>query len=262
MLPIFAVASLSLAPATLGFAFSPAGLLFPYYIGVAYGLRELGLLQRSSPVGGSSAGAIVAAAVACGVSERDVIGALNALLEDVRGGTRLNVALKEQLSKVLSDDCHLIAQQHKLTVCYVEVLPWPRRRLVTEWKSKEDLMETIGASCNWPLFFSRWPLVWCRNKLCLDGFFATSRDRFGCPPLEAERTIAVTALPRVSLPAFEEADLIQPGGAAFADAPLPTGDTQWFRYATSPAPDSRVEEMVGLGRQHASMWAEAQASSA
>jgi hypothetical protein len=244
-------------PQALGFAFSPAGLLFPYYVGVAYRLRELGWIDRHSPLGGSSAGSIVAAALACGASEGEVLGGLNSLLKEVRAGTPLNVALRTQLEQLLDEDAHIAAARQGLRVCYLEVLPRPRRHIVSEWTSRADLIETIGASCNWPLFFSRWPFVWCRGALCLDGFFAVSRDRFGCPPLDAERVVAVTALPRVTLPAFSQDNLIQPG-PRFPTAPLPTADeAEWFSYAMAPADDPVVEQMVELGRTHAQLWASA-----
>ena len=108
-----------------------------------------------------------------------------------------------------------------------------------------------------PLFFSRWPLVWCRNALCLDGFFCVPRSRFGCPPLEAERTVAITALPKVKLDAFAASDLIQPG-PRFPSAPLPMSDGEWFSYAMNAADDQLVERMRSLGREHASLWAEEQ----
>ena len=251
-------AAVALVPARpLSFTFTPAGLLFPYYIGVGYRLRDLGLLQDSSKLGGASAGSIVAAALACGLSETVVREGLDALLNDVRmNGTRLNVALRRQLDNILADDAHEVAKAHGLKVGYLEVLPRPGRRIVSEWESKADLIDTIAASCNWPLFFSKWPLVWCRNALCLDGFFAVDRSRFGCPILEAERTVAITALPRVSLDAFARADIIQPD--CFPQAPLPLDSQTWFSYALSPADDAIVDEMVVLGRTHADMWAEAQ----
>ena len=259
MLPSILLASMVVPPPArppLGFAFTPAGLLFPYYIGVAYKLSDLGILQRTSPLGGSSAGAIVAAAVACGVSESEVRRGLDMLLTDVRGGMRLNRALRKVLAVILEDDCHTVARLRGLKIGYFEVLPLPGRRVVSEWTSKDDLIDTIAASCNWPLFFSRWPLVWCRNSLCIDGFFSVKRQRFGCPPLEAERTVAVTALPRVSLDAFDSADVIQPDKMPGADLPL--DEAEWFKYAMAPAEDSLIEEMVGLGRQHATIWAKAQ----
>ena len=81
------------------------------------------------------------------------------------------------------------------------------------------------------------------------------RTRFGCPPLEAERTVVVTALPRVSLPAFPETDLIQPG-PLFPSAPLPMADKNWFKYTMAPAAETLVLEMISIGRTHAGLWAE------
>jgi hypothetical protein len=237
---------------SLAFAFSPAGLLFPYYVGVAFQLKELGLIKQSSPLGGSSAGSIVAAAIACGVPERDVLAALQELLEEVRAGEGLNPALRKQLGVLLTEDSVRRAQEHGLTMCYVEVLPLPRRRIVTEWTSKQDLIDCICASCNWPLYFSRWPLVWCRGALCADGFFAVSRERFGCPPLPAERVVAISALPKVKLAAFAEEDIIQPGRGEGRE--LPMDSANWFRYAMAPASDTTVDEMVELGRTHARLW--------
>ena len=81
----------------LGICFSPAGLLFPYYVGAGYELQRLGILQPQTPLGGSSAGAIVAACLSCGVPEETVRLGLARLVDDVRAGTRLNVALRKQL---------------------------------------------------------------------------------------------------------------------------------------------------------------------
>lgn len=46
--------------AALGFSFSPAGLLFPYHLGVATRLREAGIIRPRTPLAGSSAGALAA----------------------------------------------------------------------------------------------------------------------------------------------------------------------------------------------------------
>lgn len=239
----------------LAFAFSPGGLLFPYYIGVAYELKSKGVLKPTSPLGGSSAGAIVAAALACSVGESEVCDGLRELLNDFRSGTSLNQALRKQLARLLDESCVERATKHRLTICYTQIFPWPKRHIVTEWTSKEDLIDTIAASCNWPLFFSRWPLVWCRGGLAVDGFFAVPRERFGCPPLPDDfKTIAVTALPRVKLQAFEGDALIQPG--CRDGTSLPYSDASWFQYAMKPADDATVEDMIALGKQHARRWLE------
>lgn len=286
----------------LAFAFAPAGLLFPYYIGVAYELNSLGLLRRESPLGGASAGAIVATALACGVTEAQVRNALAALLRDMRRGVRLSAALRRQLEAVLNENAPAAARAHRLTVCCecryapgapaqhmadafasahspmaggcftsartpnrqtsvarvpvadAELFPRPRRHIVTEWSSKQDLIDCVVASCNIPWYFDwPWPLVRCRNGWALDGFFAFPH-RLGCPQLDAPRTIAISALP-TRLPAVADADIIAPGRRGAA---LPAGvpKARWLRWALlPPSDDERITEMIELGKQHAQRWA-------
>jgi hypothetical protein len=92
--------------------------------------------------------------------------------------------------------------------------------------------------------------------MALDGYFAVPRERFGCPPLVGppDRTIAVSCLPKVSLPAFSNADLIQPGQRASMD--LPVDADKWFGWALQPATDEELAEMACLGREHALRWLE------
>lgn len=242
----------------LSFAFSPAGLLFPFYVGVAYELQAIGLLTARTPVGGSSAGSIVAAALACGLSEAEVRAGLASLVRDVRGGTSLKAALRSQLATLLPDDAAERATARGITLCYTAVLPWPRRHLVTEWSCKQDLIDVITASCNWPFYLSRWPLVRCRGAWAVDGFFAVGRERFGCPPLDAVREVAVTALPRVPVAAYGDDDLIQAGKRRA----LPISLDKWLRWAYTPALDAELEMLVDVGREHAREWAEADAERA
>jgi len=106
MMLYLAVLGLAVGPPTarlgaptprLGVSFAPGGLLFPYYFGVAVALRDAGLITPSTPLGGSSAGAIVAAAVACEVPEAVVLDGLSSLVADVRAGVGLRVAVRQQL---------------------------------------------------------------------------------------------------------------------------------------------------------------------
>lgn len=243
-------ARLSAPTPRLGVSFAPGGLLFPYYFGVAVALRDAGLITPSTPVGGSSAGAIVAAAVACEVPEAVVLDGLSSLVADVRAGVGLRVAVRQQLLALLPDDA-VARASGRLTVCYQRVLPWPRSMLVSEWSSKEDLVDTICASCNWPFFFSRWPLVWVRNSLATDGFFALPRSRFGCPALPADRTLNVVCLPAVSSQ-FADAELIQPGRGVIP--PLPVDHSRWFRWALQAAEDDELARIYSLGQEHAAAW--------
>jgi len=243
------------APAPVGVAFSPAGLLFPYYIGVAYSLQAAGLITPSTPIGGSSAGSIAATALACGIPKAGARAALIELCDEYRSGISLNQALRRQLAELLPNDCAEIAGR-RLTLCYQQVLPWPRSCIVSEWSDKQDLIDTVAASCNWPFFYSAWPLVKVRGGLGLDGFFALPRGRFGCPDLPAARTLAVCALPRISLD-FSAADTIQPGGPQYG-LPAGTSDAEWFAWATSAAPEEQLDMMIELGERHADAWLQAE----
>ena len=246
----------------LGFSFSPGGLLFPYYIGLAYELQRSGIITPTSPLGGSSAGAIVAGALACGIPEDEVIEALRRLAAEYRDGGSLNLALRKQLARILPEDAaERVTASRNLTICYQRILPWPKSCLVESFEDKQDLIDVICASCCWPWFLSRWwPCVWVRGGLALDGWFALPRAQFGAPDLDAaaERTLRLTALPRVSIEPGS-GGLIQPGrpAAASPDAPtyeLPMADGEWFNWALRAAPDATLDEMRECGRRHAQIW--------
>ncbi|KAL6501255.1 hypothetical protein OROHE_024902 [Orobanche hederae] len=93
-----------------GFSFSAAGLLFPYHLGVAKLLIEKGYIKETTPLAGSSAGAIVCAVIASGASMEDALKATKMLAEDCRlHGTafRLGAVLRDILDQFLPDDAHI-----------------------------------------------------------------------------------------------------------------------------------------------------------
>ncbi|CAK9151185.1 unnamed protein product [Ilex paraguariensis] len=92
-----------------GFSFSAAGLLFPYHLGVAQFLIEKGYIKETTPLAGSSAGAIVCAVIASGASMQEALQATKILAENCRlKGTafRLGAVLRDVLDKFLPDDVH------------------------------------------------------------------------------------------------------------------------------------------------------------
>lgn len=57
----------------LGFGFSAGGLLFSYFCGVAFSLRESGaIVPGVTPLAGASAGSLIAACVGCGMEREEV----------------------------------------------------------------------------------------------------------------------------------------------------------------------------------------------
>ncbi|MQL91134.1 hypothetical protein Taro_023751 [Colocasia esculenta] len=67
-----------------GFSFSAAGLLFPYHLGVSQLLLEKGYITETTPLSGSSAGAIVCAVIASGNTMQDALKVTKLLAEDCR----------------------------------------------------------------------------------------------------------------------------------------------------------------------------------
>lgn len=138
-----------------------------------------------------------------------------------------------------------------MAIAYYELYPEKRPHIFTSWTSKEDFIETILASCNFPFYFSRWPLVKCRDAWAVDGMF-TDLENFGCPLLPSSRTIAIVAAPNVETN-FDPANIIQPGLQGM-DLPYDMGGSEWFGWTIAPAPDEMISRMIALGKQHAKAW--------
>jgi predicted acylesterase/phospholipase RssA len=243
-------------PHKYAFAFAPGGLLFPYYLGAAYQLQALGLLKDKTPIGGTSAGSIVATAIAFGKTEAEVRASMQEFMTDVRNGDELKVAFRRQLELLVPEDAPERAKNHGLAIGYYEVYPNRRPHIVTSWESKEDFIQTVLASCNFPFYFSRSPLVRCRDTWAIDGMFSVESPRFGCPHLPGERTVAVVApfVGNVNMSGFDASDVIQPGkdGMEFPDD-VDAG--KWMQWSLTPASDEGLERMIELGKAHVRKWA-------
>lgn len=133
---------------TPGFSFSAAGLLFPYHLGVAHFLIQNGYIKETTPLAGSSAGAIVCAVIASGASMEEALSATKILAEDCRSrGTafRLGAVLRDILQKFLPDDIH-IRCNGRVRVAVTQLLWRPRGLLVDQFDSKEDLINAVFTS--------------------------------------------------------------------------------------------------------------------
>ncbi|CAA2964529.1 patatin-like phospholipase domain-containing 2 isoform X1 [Olea europaea subsp. europaea] len=131
-----------------GFSFSAAGLLFPYHLGVANFLIEKGYIKETTPLAGSSAGAIVCAVIASGASMQEALEATKVLAENCRlRGTafRLGAVLRDILEKFLPGDVH-IRSSGRVRVAVTQILWRPRGLLVDEFDSKEDLINAVFTS--------------------------------------------------------------------------------------------------------------------
>ena len=237
----------------LGFTLSPGGLLLPYHVGALEALQYNGFLTDETPLAGSSAGAIAVAAHAAGVPHKHIVEATIGVSNQCRGiGARGNLlrCLKDELSQRIQDnEFERLQQRPGLTgIAYREVLPRYRDVLQTEFDSRDDLIQAVLSSSHFPFFATNWPVLWDRvgNRLVVDGYFTVPRERFGCPELDVERTVAISVFPkdRIRLTAVE--DCISP--------PEDSDLGRLFALATESSSAEDLWRLYEMGWENAESW--------
>lgn len=231
---------------TPGFSFSAAGLLFPYHLGVAHFLIQNGYIKETTPLAGSSAGAIVCAVVASGASMEEALIATKILAEDCRkGGTafRLGAVLRDILQKFLPDDVH-IRSNGRVRVAVTQLLWRPRGLLVDQFDSKEDLINAVFTSSFIPGYLAPKPATMFRNRLCIDGGLTLFM-----PPTSAAQTVRVCAFPagRMGLQGIGISPDCNPENAS--------SPRQLLNWALEPAEDVILDRLFEFGYLDAAVWA-------
>ncbi|KAK4254364.1 hypothetical protein QN277_009760 [Acacia crassicarpa] len=229
-----------------GFSFSAAGLLFPYHLGVAKFLIENGYIKETTPLAGSSAGAIVCAVIASGASMEEALEATKILADDCRSlGTafRLGAVLRKVLENFLPDDTHIRANG-RIRVAVTQLLWRPRGLLVDQFDSKEDLINAVITSSYIPGYLAPRPATLFRNRLCIDGGLTLFM-----PPTSAAQTVRVCAFPasRLGLQGIGISPDCNPENRA--------GPRQLFNWALEPADDEILDYLFELGYVDAAVWA-------
>ncbi|WCJ18257.1 Acyl transferase/acyl hydrolase/lysophospholipase superfamily protein [Euphorbia peplus] len=230
-----------------GFSFSAAGLLFPYHLGVAQLLIEKGYIKETTPLAGSSAGAIVCAVIASGSSMQEALQVTKVLAEDCRQrGTafRLGAVLRDVLEKFLPDDAH-IRSNGRVRVAVTQLLWRPRGLLVDQFDSKEDLIDAVFTSSFIPGYLAPRPATMFRNRLCIDGGLTLFM-----PPTSAAKTVRVCAFPASRL------GLQGIGISPDCNPENRSGPRELFNWALEPAGDDVLDRLFELGYMDASVWAE------
>ncbi|KAL1544460.1 patatin-like phospholipase domain-containing protein 4 [Salvia divinorum] len=230
-----------------GFSFSAAGLLFPYHLGVARLLIERGYIKETTPLAGSSAGAIVCAVIASGASMEEALVATKILAEDCRlRGTafRLGAVLRDVLDQFLPEDAH-IRSSGRVRVAVTEILWRPRGVLIDQFDSKEDLINAVFTSSFIPGYLAPRPATMFRNRLCIDGGLTLFM-----PPTSASQTVCVCAFPagRLGLKGIGISPDCNPENRASA--------RELFNWALEPAADHVLDRLFELGYLDAAVWAE------
>ncbi|OMO79947.1 Patatin/Phospholipase A2-related protein [Corchorus capsularis] len=228
-----------------GFSFSAAGLLFPYHLGVAQFLIEKGYIKETTPLAGSSAGAIVCAVIASGASMDVALNATKKLANDCRlKGTafRLGAVLREVLNDFLPDDVHT-RSNGRVRVAVTQILWRPRGLLVDQFDSKEDLINAVITSSFIPGYLAPRPATMFRNRLCIDGGLTLFM-----PPTSASETVRVCAFPaaRMGLKGIGISPDCNPEKRA-------TG-RELLNWALEPADDHILDRLFELGYLDAAVW--------
>ncbi|XP_044461966.1 patatin-like phospholipase domain-containing protein 2 [Mangifera indica] len=229
-----------------GFSFSAAGLLFPYHLGVAQFLIEKGYIKESTPLAGSSAGAIVCAVIASGASMQEALTATKILAEDCRArGTafRLGAVLRDVLHNFLPDDAHT-RSNGRVRVAVTQILWRPRGLLVDQFDSKEDLINAVHTSSFIPGYLAPRPATMFRNRVCIDGGLTLFM-----PPTSATKTVRVCAFPasRLGLEGIGISPDCNPENRA--------SPRELFNWALEPAEDHVLDKLFELGYLDAAVWA-------
>ncbi|KAI3424675.1 uncharacterized protein J3R85_010430 [Psidium guajava] len=230
-----------------GFSFSAAGLLFPYHLGVAQFLIEKGYIKETTPLAGSSAGAIVCAVVASGASMEEALIATKVLAEDCRRrGTafRLGAVLRDVLDKFLPEDAHT-RSNGRVRIAVTQILWRPRGLLVDQFDSKEDLINAVFTSSFIPGYLAPRPATLFRNRLCIDGGLTLFM-----PPTSAAQTVRVCAFPATQL------GLQGIGISPDCNPDNRASPRELFNWALEPAEDDILDRLFELGYLDAAVWAE------
>jgi len=247
---------------SLGFAFSPAGLLFPYQLGVAKFLIERNLLKSSSPLVGASAGALIVVAVALELDFDELLGHLSQInAELMKTGARHYIwhALKRKLNEILPEDCHtrLNSRKGSVGIAVTYMMPLPTGEVIREFRSKADVIQILMSTCNVPMWFTWTPTVSCRGWPSVDGFFGQKKGTFGCPNLHPEyckQTLRITPIlhSEVSMTANQPGDIISPE----LDSAFKMSINDQLQKALNPFDDQFLQEIYNTGYGHAEIWLE------
>jgi hypothetical protein len=149
----------------LGISLSPGGLLFPYHLGVMDCLEHANVLQHSTPLAGSSAGAIAAATKGCGISSTTALQATIAMSDRCHalGGARgrLMPLLQDQLHQLIGDEQfeHLQQREGNVGIAYRELFPYNRPIVETDFATSCALKRAVCHSSSFPFFTTNWPVA-------------------------------------------------------------------------------------------------------
>ncbi|NWI12915.1 PLPL1 protein, partial [Crypturellus soui] len=177
-------------------SFSGSGFLVLYQVGVLQSLLELApeLLRSACKVYGSSAGSLIATAVVCGINLDDLkeyffVSARefrNTILGPLSPKCSLMENIKKLLQRTLPENSHQVASG-RLHISLTRVVDG-QNVMVSEFSSKEDLIQAILCSCFLPFYCGFIPPSY-RGVRYVDGGFT------GLQPVSTLEEAVITVSP-------------------------------------------------------------------
>lgn len=230
----------------LSFGFSAGGLVFPYLLGVASQLTDSGVITEETKLGGASAGSLVAACAKSGVSYGSLVDSLLNLAHNCRvHGTqgRLAYFLEQELQQMLPEDIHERCNGSTY-IAVTRVTPTVYPELVSQFSSKDDLIQTLLTSCHIPWYLDGQLVRWYRGAYYFDGGITnfipsppgTNTVRVCCFPSRQLRRIGGIA---ISPDTYEE---------------WPYTMNEMLNWAFRPASDHMLLQLMDKGRRDAEAW--------
>jgi hypothetical protein len=244
---------------SLGFGFSGGGFLFPWHLGVVTELQDAGVITKDTQISGASCGAIIVACVHSGLNLHSLVDELLSFSEDCRSnGTagRLRYVIEHFMSANLPADAHLKCAG-KTHIQLTRVFPYLKVLTVSEWQSKDDLVQAIACSCHIPAYNDGSLVFRYRGSLFIDGGVL---KHLPIPP-KVSFSAGISCVPLKflgKLPGANRLSVLR--GLAISPDMFSDFPYEWQQLASLvlvPGPDPVLLSMIERGKQDARRWAEA-----
>ncbi|GIX66400.1 FabD/lysophospholipase like protein [Babesia caballi] len=187
--------------ADLAISLSGGGFLIPMFIGFMDYMMEINMFNMSTPIAGSSAGAITLVTTLMNTVNRyDKMVLTETLCEHIRSGTprgNLDEVAPGRLMRILPPGTYKAMNERVGTaqINYAAVHNGePQSRFVTKASSDKDMMDALRASCNVPGFYTIGPIKY-KGEDAYDGLFATDMYYMGALKAPARRTVRFVPFP-------------------------------------------------------------------
>jgi hypothetical protein len=244
---------------TLGFSFSGAGFLFPYFAGVCSSLVQLGIIKNGSHLAGASAGSLMAANVNSGMSpEKGLEGCLAFAADCRENGSkgRLKQALRSYLDSIMPADAHIQASGNTY-VAVTQAVPL-KSRLVSHWDTRDEFLDCLVASCHLPRYSDKNLTSNFHGKGHMDGGVLNFVPVIPRPNVF---TVGVCCFPAKyisKMPMLNKNSILRNLAICpdmFEPASWRYTLKQLMQYAFEPGPDAFLCELNERGRRDACLWA-------